>query len=122
MLFGEYLPITGQQLNNDWLIDDHILDESQGIFLRSEIAEGRLVDLDDEEINKELRERIDTLELEDTFVEMMDDGQRQTVFLAPVPPPTPIISGEQEGSREESSTLEGEALFIRSDYDDWVLA
>lgn len=121
-----------------WLIDEDVPERANegdssscdsatprgGLFLRSEAGEpSPLIDLEG------AAEQLQILSLASPDgspeapppQESSGSPPRQTLFLAPMPPPAPPLP-RSEGKKTTSTAAPAEGLFIRSDLDDWVVA
>lgn len=135
LLYGEYLPADtcnlsapfkthGKSSTDYWLIDDDVPERGpfapeDGLFIRSQMSEpSPLIDL---EISEGITDQMQALDVRDA--EASPQSERQTLFLAPVPPPAPPLpkTANKDGDDQIDSST-GAGLFVRTDLDDWVVA
>lgn len=93
---------------DQWLIDDGAL--NHGLFLRSDAEGGDLLDL--------------TSSMEVEQQQMKGHEDRETLFLAPMPPQAPPPPSSQRKEEKRPDSPMPSAVFLRSDCpsDEWIIA
>lgn len=128
VLYGDFIPITPYSttsIQQDcWMIDDEALRDGvqevsqKGLFLRTApIPEGTLVD-----IGQGSRGGAPTVGGDARKVPEEGEGERRSLFLAPIPLPT--VPPKQPTDARAKGVVEEGAVFMRSDSpsEEWVVA